>query len=162
MYSSIALVKASKFGGLLPTTPDINGLDPIFLEPLAGEIPNRNTLSGTVAKQQGFEIGKNYLVKVTERGTDQEFNIIYNWSNLGVVEDPLKLVQMMDQLGKPNVRMIESGKSVQDGTYKRKTNAVVGQFRQRVAEGKIIPAVQTTQIKEVESSRKEPVLKQAS
>lgn len=52
---------------------DVNGLMPVILVPVAGQLPNRNVLSGTVAANMGIEPGKTYLFQVREGETDPEY-----------------------------------------------------------------------------------------
>lgn len=52
---------------------DVNGLMPVILVPVAGQLPNRNVLSGTVAANMGIEPGKTYLFQVREGEADPEY-----------------------------------------------------------------------------------------
>jgi len=52
---------------------DKNGESPVMLTILAGKAPNRNVLSGTIAKREGLEVGKTYMLQVTEGKASEEF-----------------------------------------------------------------------------------------
>lgn len=58
--SGFAVIKVSEFRGK-ESGPDKNGEMPKYYHPVAGSIPNRNVVAGTVAKDQGFKEGKTYL-----------------------------------------------------------------------------------------------------
>jgi len=75
MFNSIVLVNATAFNsGKL----DKNGESPILLNVLAGKAPNRTVISGTIAKRNGFEIGRLYMVQITERETDAQYGRQFN------------------------------------------------------------------------------------
>ncbi len=87
----------TRFNGIVAATvsqfnsgkADKNGLMPVILIPVAGRIPNRNVLSGTVADNMGVEIGSTYLFKITEVEPDKEYGRRFTYtplSKLGVLE----------------------------------------------------------------------------
>lgn len=59
---------------------DKNGEMPVFLNVLAGKAPNRVVLSGTVAKNAGFNVGSTYLAQVREGDPDEEYGRQFNWN----------------------------------------------------------------------------------
>lgn len=59
----MAVVAASFFG---KESLDSNGKQAIWLSPVAGVIPNKNTISGTVAERSGIDPDKCYLVSINE------------------------------------------------------------------------------------------------
>lgn len=65
---TVSTLNATKFNA------DKNDKMPVILTCLAGKIPNRNVISGTVAEGAGLEDGKTYLVQVTEREYNSEIN----------------------------------------------------------------------------------------
>ena len=60
--SGFAVIKVSMFRGK-DSGPDKNGKMPMYLHPVAGNIPDRNVIAGTVAEDQGFKEDKTYLVQ---------------------------------------------------------------------------------------------------
>lgn len=91
-----ALVQVALFG---QGTSDKNGKMPIILIPFAGRIPNRNVLSGTVAENSGFEVGKTYLVSYRRLEDDATYGVRYQFTNFGVVESTLEKVRVGKELG---------------------------------------------------------------
>ncbi len=82
------VLKVNAFQGsnARPATADKNGLMPVFLESLNGEIPERaRVISGTVAERAGFQVGKVYLTKVTFTGTDAQYGDRYAHSTVGEI-----------------------------------------------------------------------------
>ena len=95
---NLAIVVASTFQGE-NAKPDLNGLDPVYLTPIAGKCPNRNVLAGTVAKNSKLEAGKTYMVKWTRTEDDPEYGAQYNWTNLGEISNPLDVINAAEKLG---------------------------------------------------------------
>lgn len=89
--SQLAIVAASLFNrkdedGQIKL--DSNNLQGVYLTPIAGVIPNRNILSGTVAENSGFVPGNSYLVRYqrTEDRLNEEDGEMYpnvTFTNLG-------------------------------------------------------------------------------
>ena len=65
-FNEMIVVAVTPFSGT--DTPDKNGSDPVMLQLIAGKMPNRNVLSGTVASRAGIQVGKSYLMNVRENG----------------------------------------------------------------------------------------------
>lgn len=85
-FNSIVAATVSQFNN---GKADKNGLMPVILIPVAGRIPNRNVLSGTVADNMGVEIGSTYLFKVTEVEPDEQYGRRFTYTplaKLGVIE----------------------------------------------------------------------------
>jgi hypothetical protein len=105
MFTSKALVRvvqpSARRGGE-PVRPDINGEYPVLLEIKAGKAPNRNTLSGTVAKRAGFEVGKTYLVTVTEIEAN-EYGRQFRWSIDWELANIADFMTAVRDLGQPEV-----------------------------------------------------------
>ncbi len=136
VFSKLALVQVVKFQG--STDTDKHGEETMMLICIAGTIPNRNTIAGTIGIRQNFEIGKTYLVQVRERGYDKTFGVDFNWQNLGEVSDPLKKVQLEKELGPATVLTVEHPEGY-EGKYQRKTNAVVSFRSERIKAGEYEP-----------------------
>lgn len=93
-----ALVKVNHFtSGSL----DRNGKQPVILSIIAGKSPNRNVLSGTVAENAGFEVGKTYLASVREVEPN-EYGRQFVWEKLGE-PSTLEIIEVSDKLGEPQV-----------------------------------------------------------
>jgi hypothetical protein len=98
------------FGGMIAVTAkvlvgktaDKNGHMPVLLNVLAGTCPDKRVISGTVAKQEGFEIGKRYLVAVEETEADATYGRQFNFTNAGELTMG-ELLESVKTLGKPTV-----------------------------------------------------------
>lgn len=140
MFTEKVLVRVSEFGG--STSGDKNGERSIFLTCLAGKIPNRNTIAGTVAQRSGFEVGKVYLVQVIERGTSVQFGPRYQFQPLMEITDPVKIIEMEKELGSPIVFEVPTTDYVKN-EYQRKTDKVISQERKEIEAGTFIPSRKT-------------------
>ena len=83
----LVIVTANKFG---KENLDKNGKQAIYLSPVAGAVPNRNVISGTVAERAGLEAGKSYLVNVIETeanefGRQFQFNKVAECSVMDII-----------------------------------------------------------------------------
>jgi len=136
MNSGTALITVAPFRGT--TSLDKNGKAPVFLVIKAGKIPNRQTLSGTVAENKGLQMGKTYVISYRETGDDDEFGPQYNIDIDMEVSTVTDLLTAKKELGDPVVFTVE--KPV-NGDYKRKSNVVTGQNKLRQTEGKFHPSI---------------------
>lgn len=96
--SGFAIVKVTEFKGE-NASPDKNGSLPMYLHPVAGEIPNRNVLSGTVASQQGFVENKTYLAQWSLGDVDPQYGQQVNWNNIS--GDPLSAMEVISTSTSP-------------------------------------------------------------
>lgn len=96
--TGLAVVAVSQFQGE-SAEADKNGLNPVYLTPIAGRCPNRNVLAGTVAKSAGFEEGKSYLAKWTRLEDDPEYGVQYGWTKVNEISDPLLVIGAEEKLG---------------------------------------------------------------
>lgn len=78
---------------------DKNGNMPIMLRPVAGKLPNRFVISGTVAANEGFEVGQSYLIDITEREADAQYGRQFQYRRLMTITSPLELVKITKELG---------------------------------------------------------------
>lgn len=83
--SGFAVVKLSEYKGE-NASPDKNGLMPLYMHPLLGEIPNRNVIAGSVAETQGLEEDGTYLVQWTKGDVDAQYGQRINWTNIKEVD----------------------------------------------------------------------------
>ncbi len=137
MFNEIILVSVTPFSGTLDA--DKNGLDPIMLQLIAGKMPNRNTLSGTVAQRLGIKIGETYLMNVRENGEDIEFGRDFTFIKVKHLTEAEDIVRTANNLSSPQIVTIPRPESYNGAVYQRKTNAVEGLRTIRIKEGKYIP-----------------------
>lgn len=78
---------------------DKNGNMPIMLRPVAGKLPNRFVISGTIAANEGFEVGDSYLIDITEREPDAQYGRQFQFRKLMTISSPLELVKITKELG---------------------------------------------------------------
>ena len=87
---------------------DKNGLKPIILTPVAGKIPNKMVLTGTVAQNLGIEVGKTYLLSYRERSEDQipeaarQYGRAFVYTKLAELS-ALEILQATEMLGPAQV-----------------------------------------------------------
>lgn len=84
--NTMAVVTAKDF---VNGNPDKNGLEPVILVNLAGKLPNRTVISGTIAEREGFIPGNTYLIKCTEQNESPEYGRQFTFSlvkELGAIE----------------------------------------------------------------------------
>lgn len=141
MFNELIVGTVRPFSGT--TTPDKNGNDSIMIQCMAGKMPNRQVLSGTVAERQGFEIGKTYLIRVLERGYDKVFGLDFSWTKVMEITDPLRVVELSkkENLGKPQIINIPRPEGFEKA-YERKGDAVESLQTKRIREGNYIPSSQ--------------------
>ena len=105
--AGLAIVAVSMFQGE-NSGADVNGLMPVYLNPICGNVPDRNVLSGTVARNAGFEEGKAYLAKWTRLEDDAEYGVQYGWTKVNEISDPLATINAEAQLGAGRVFKVSS------------------------------------------------------
>lgn len=141
MFNEMIIGSITTFSGT--TTPDKNGEQAIMIQCIAGIIPNRNVLSGTVAKRAGFEVGKTYLINVREAGTDILFGTDYTFTKVQELTSALDIVKAIKELGQPKIINVQRPEGFEE-KYERKSDAVEGQRTVRIKEGLYKPALNTT------------------
>ena len=94
--NEISLVRVSEFTG----EPDKNGKAPIFLSLIAGTMPNRMVLSGTIAERSGIKVNEVHMVHFVERAADERYGRQFSVNSLGTV-GPLEVQPAKAQLGEP-------------------------------------------------------------
>ena len=85
MFNSMILVNAVAFNS---GKTDKNGETPVLLNVLAGKSPNRTVISGTIAKRNGYELGKMYIVQVTEGKEDATYGRQFNLNKISECSVP--------------------------------------------------------------------------
>lgn len=114
-FSGMAVVTAVE---LSHKAADKNGLLPVMLISVAGTIPNRNVLSGTVADSAGIEVGKTYLVQCTEVEADPTYGRRFNWLKLG---EPtlMEVAQAPKTIGKAGIFDVSEVEETEDADNKQ-------------------------------------------
>lgn len=143
MFNEMIVVAVTPFSGSDST--DKNGEMPVMLQCIAGRMPNRNVLSGTVARRAGFEVGKTYLVNVRQQGTDKEYGEDYTFIKIAWLESGLDIARTAKELGEAVVFDVKRPDEFYD-KYERKTTAVEGLRTKRIKEGLYIPSNQTSSL----------------
>jgi len=141
MLNTMIVAAVTNFSGT--TTPDKNGESPMMLQCIAGIMPNRNVLSGTVGRRAGFEVGKTYLVNVRETGYDDIFGPDFTFIKVMELTRGLDIVQAAKELGDARIQLVMRPEGFEQ-RYQRKGDAVEGQRAKRVKEGLYHPSIPTT------------------
>lgn len=100
--------------------PDKNGKSPVILLVQAGKAPNRIVLSGTVAENAGFEVGKTYLAQCREIEPDEQYGRQFTWTALKEAE-MAEILSAEKLLGKPDV--FDAAKETQRQTTQQEVPA---------------------------------------
>lgn len=151
-FNEIIVGTITKYSGTTDT--DKNGEEPIMIQCVAGKMPNRNTLSGTVGKRAGFEIGKTYLINVRKSGEDEQFGEDFTWLKMQEITSPLDVIKAKQELGEAQIITIERPENY-PGSYERLTNKVVGVRTKRQQEGMYVPVNARVDAPEIEKTNKE-------
>lgn len=164
------LAKVTVFGGAMDSKGNIisrdkNGLPSIWLTPLAGEIPNRNVLTGSVAQRSGIKLDSNGVIgrgtttgdsfafrllfgQYTKVGEDERYGDQYTFNILQDLTDSpnvaSEIVQLEQMLGEPSIFTVARPELPED--YEKKTNQHVSprktdpQFHPTLTNDRSIPA----------------------
>lgn len=135
-FNKMIVVAVTPFSGT--STADKNGNYPVMLQCIAGSMPNRNVLSGTVAKRMGIEEGKTYLMNVREAGFDKQFGTDYTFTKIKELVTGKDIVEASSQLGVPDVFIVNRPEGY-ESTYERKGNAIEGLRTKRIKENQYVP-----------------------
>lgn len=121
-HVGMAVVNVQQFRTSEGLSTDKNGKQDVILLPIAGKIPNRQVLAGTIAESNGFVVGKTYLVNITKlEPTDKaaesrnlaEYPHQFNWTVLKEL-DAFEILQASKELGSPEVYNVD--KKVEEPT----------------------------------------------
>lgn len=148
MFTSKIIGKMSQFRGT--TIPDSNGVMPFFCTVIAGKCPNRQTISGTVAKQQGFELDKTYLIQVREVGFHDIHGPQYDFIKL-VELTGKDIIDVSESLGDPQVFIVEKPDASKD--YERKGDKIVGLRTREEQEGVFHKSTPSTVVENTETAK---------
>jgi hypothetical protein len=141
MLNTMIVATVTPFSGT--TTPDKNGNPPIMLQCIAGTMPNRNVLAGTVAQRAGFEVGNTYLVNVRETGYDDIFGPDFTFIKVMQMDSGLDIVRAAKELGDARIMYVQRPEGFEQH-YQRVGNAIESNRTRRMKEGLYHPTTQTT------------------
>ena len=150
-FSEVIVVTVTTYSGT--TTPDKNGLMPVMLQCMAGKMPNRNVLSGTVADRAGFEVGKTYLVQIREQGRDKVFGPTFSFTKMSELKG-VEIVDAVKKLGPAEILVVDRPEGFEDA-YERKGDAVESNITKRVKEGQFEPTIKRSYSHETAKEIKE-------
>ena len=100
---------------------DKNGMEPVYLNVLAGKCPNRNVLSGTIAEREGLEVGKSYLMQVREIEAN-EYGRQFTFSKIGELS-ALDVLDIEARLSSPVIIDVSIDEDVDTDTGEIKEKA---------------------------------------
>lgn len=143
MLNEMIVVAVTSYSGT--DSNDKNGNSPVMLQLIAGKMPNRNVLSGTLAIRAGIEIGKTYLMNVREQGTDKQFGLDYTFTKIQELTSGLDIIRASKELGEARIIAISRPQGYED-SYERKSNAIEGLRTKRIKEGSYIPSSYTNSV----------------
>jgi hypothetical protein len=138
MLNERIVVTVTKFNGT--TTSDVNGKLPVMLQLIAGTMPNRNVLSGTVAETAGFQVGRTYLATVREAGIDKLFGADYTFTVVQELKTGKDIIETCEVIGEPNLIMVDRPEGY-EGNYQRKGDAVESNRTVREKEGLYVRSI---------------------
>lgn len=91
---------------------DKNGLMPVILLGIAGEMPSKNVLSGTIAENMDLSIGGVYLFNAKEQDYDPEYGRNFTFMRLSYALGAIELLQASDFVGNLKIVDVDSTESV--------------------------------------------------
>ena len=89
-------------------TEDKNGLMPVILLGIAGEMPSKSVLNGTVAENMDLSIGGVYLFNAKEQDSDPEYGRSFTFMRLSYALGAIELLQASDFVGALKIVDVES------------------------------------------------------
>ena len=89
-------------------TEDKNGLLPVILLGIAGEMPSKNVISGTVADNMDLDIGGVYLFNAKEQDPDPMYGRNFTFMKLSFPLGAIELLQASDFVGNLKIVDVES------------------------------------------------------
>lgn len=103
-----AIVRAVMFNG---GSSDKNGLEPILLDVVAGKVPSKRVLAGTLAAREGFVANSSYMVSIEEVEAN-EYGRQFRFKNLGSITG-LELMKACRDLGAGKVIDVSEEEAVE-------------------------------------------------
>lgn len=89
-------------------TEDKNGHMPVILLGIAGEMPSKNVISGTIAENMSLDIGAVYLFNAKEQDYDPEYGRNFTFMKLSYPLGAIELLQASDFVGNLKVVDVDS------------------------------------------------------
>lgn len=86
---------------------DKNGLYPVILLGIAGEIPSRSVISGTFATNMAIQPGEVYLFQATEQEEDVIYGRKFNFMPISKSLSAVEVLQAKQYLGKLKIVDVE-------------------------------------------------------
>lgn len=86
---------------------DKNGLYPVILLGIAGEIPSRSVISGTFAQNMGIQPGEVYLFQATEQEEDIIYGRKFTFMPISKSLSAVEVLQARQFLGKLKIVNVE-------------------------------------------------------
>lgn len=93
-------------------TTDKNSKQNVILNIVAGKCPNRNVISGTVAENIGIEIGKTYLLSITEGQEDPQYGRQFVYNKLKELT-AMEIVTAAKEMYKAEIFKLEAASAAQ-------------------------------------------------
>ncbi|PWN58602.1 hypothetical protein [Chryseobacterium viscerum] len=87
---------------------DKNGLMPVILIGIAGEIPSKTVISGTVAQRMGIYEGSIYLFQANEIESDPLYGRQFNFMAISKELSAIETLQASDFVGKLRIVKVDS------------------------------------------------------
>ena len=114
MLNEIVVVVVGKFSKP-GSEADKNGMENVYLTPIAGKMPNRAmVVAGTVAERAGLKIGSTLMVLIGERAADPVYGRQFNHTVLGEVK-PQEILGLRKELGSALVIDVTDGATADAG-----------------------------------------------
>lgn len=89
-------------------TEDKNGLMPVILLGIAGEMPSKNVISGTLSENMNLTIGDVYLFNAKEQDPDPVYGRNFTFMKLSSSLGAIELLQASDFVGPLRIVDVES------------------------------------------------------
>lgn len=93
---------------------DKNGLMPVILIGIAGEIPSKSVISGTVAQRMGIYEGSIYLFQANEIESDPLYGRQFNFMAISKELSAIETLQASDFVGKLRIIKVDSSEDFEE------------------------------------------------
>lgn len=96
---------------------DKNGLLPVILIGIAGEIPSRSVISGTVANRMGIQEGSIYLFQAEEQEEDVMYGRQFNFMAISKELSAIETLQASDYVGKLKIVNVDESHQLDESEH---------------------------------------------
>ncbi|UWX60028.1 hypothetical protein N0B40_16675 [Chryseobacterium oranimense] len=93
---------------------DKNGLMPVILIGIAGEIPSKTVISGTVAQRMGIYEGSIYLFQANEIEADPLYGRQFNFMAISKELSAIETLQASDFVGKLRIIKVDTSEDFEE------------------------------------------------